>query len=279
MMQRGPNSRRDRRAQSQQGAPLSTSDLKLTGPLGLLTNKKLFIVASAVFAGGIVLSLFFGILGLTGGGTSGAPMQANEAPDVPRENGTPTASGTPTAESTPAAIKRYTVAPLMLIDPAKKYSATISTTKGDIVVDLYPDQAPLAVNSFVYLANDGYYNSTPFMQLAKNKDGGAFTAQAGDPTRTGLGTPGYTIKKETTSRPFAKGALVMGGSSADSNGGQFFFALSNEPALNGKYTVFGQVTSGQDVLDKLSLLDLTSGKAQGSGDTIRSIKLDEKPAS
>jgi len=255
---------------------MSTSDLRLTGPLGLLTNKKLFIVASAVFGAGIVLSLFFGILGISSGGSSSAPMQANEAPDVARENGTPTASGTPSVDSTPAAIKRYTVAPLMLIDPAKKYSATLTTTKGDIVIDLYPDQAPQAVNSFVYLANDGYYNSTPFMQIAKNSDGTPFTAQAGDPTRTGLGTPGYTVKKEPTSRPFVKGAVGMGGSSSDSNGGQFFISLGNYPPLNGKYTIIGQVTQGQDILDKLSLLDLTSGKASGSGDTIKSITLTEK---
>jgi cyclophilin family peptidyl-prolyl cis-trans isomerase len=255
---------------------MSTSDLRLTGPLGILTNKKLFIIVSVIFGAGIVLSLFFGILGLTGGGSSGAPMQANEAPDVPRENGTPTASGTPAVESTPAAIKRYTIAPVMIIDPAKKYQATISTTKGDVVIDLYPDQAPLAVNSFVYLANDGYYNNTPFMEVAKNKDGTPFTAQAGDPTRTGLGTPGYTVKKETTSRPFVKGAVAMGGSSSESNGGQFFFALSNEPALNGKYTIIGQVVQGQDIIDKLSLLDLTSGRAQGNGDTIKSVTLAEK---
>jgi cyclophilin family peptidyl-prolyl cis-trans isomerase len=276
MMQRGPNSRRDRRAQST-STPLSTSDLRLTGPLGLLTNKKLFIIASIIFGAGIVFSLFFGILGLSGGSSSSnTPMQANEAPDVPGDNGTPTASGTPSVDATPVAIKRYTVAPALIIDPAKKYAATISTTKGDIVVDLYPDQAPLAVNSFVYLANDGYYNNTAFMELAKNKDGTPFTAQAGDPTRTGLGTPGYTVKKEPTSRPFVKGAVAMGGSSSDSNGGQFFFALSNEPALNGKYTIIGQVTQGQDVLDKLSLVDLTSGKATGSGDMIKSVTLTEK---
>src|SRR3954470_20152245 len=99
MMNRGPNSRRDRRLQSQQRAPMSTSDLRLTGPLGLLTNKKLFIVASAVFGIGILLSLFFGILGLRGSNSSSTPMQANEAADVARENGTPTASGTPSVES------------------------------------------------------------------------------------------------------------------------------------------------------------------------------------
>src|SRR3954454_9917537 len=146
MMQRGPNSRRDRRLQSQQRAPMSTSDLRLTGPLGLLTNKKLFIVASAIFGVGIMLSLFFGILGLTGGGSSSAPMQANEAPDIPRDTtGTPTASTTPVVEPTPGTVKRYTIAPSLIIDPAKKYAATISTNKGDIVIDLYPDQAPQAV--------------------------------------------------------------------------------------------------------------------------------------
>jgi peptidylprolyl isomerase len=260
---------------------MSTTDLRLGGPLGLLTNRKLFIVASIIFAGGIVLSVFFGIIGLGTQTTSdGAPMQANEAADVPRDpGGTPTAGGTPAAEPTPGTIKRYTVAPLMLIDPAKRYTATLETTKGEIVIDLYPEQAPQAVNSFVYLANEGYYDNTPFMQVAKNKDGSPFTAQAGDPTRTGLGTPGYTIKKETTSRPFVEGAVAMGGSSSDSNGGQFFIALSDEPALNGKYTIFGQVVKGQDIVDKLSLVDVTSGKPQGSGDTIKSIKLEEKPAS
>jgi cyclophilin family peptidyl-prolyl cis-trans isomerase len=259
---------------------MSTSDLRIAGPLGVLTNKKLFIVASAVFGAGIVLSLFFGILGLTSGGKSSAPMQANEAPDVPRDNsGTPTADATAGPESTPAAVKRYTVAPALIIDPAKRYTATLETSKGNIVIDLYPDQAPQAVNSFIYLANDGYYNNTPFMEVAKNKDGTPFTAQAGDPTRTGLGTPGYTVKKEATSRPFVKGAVGMGGSSSDSNGGQFFIALNNQPALDGKYTIIGQVTQGQDLLDRLSLIDLTSGRAQGSGDTIKSIKLEEKPAS
>ena len=232
---------------------MSTSDLRLTGPLGLLTNKKLFIIASAIFGIGIMLSLFFGILRAgSGSSSSGKPMQANEAPDIPRDTtGTPTASTTPVAEPTPGTVKRYTVAPSLIIDPAKKYAATISTNKGDIVIDLYPDQAPQAVNSFVYLANDGYYNNTPFMQLVKNPDGTPFTAQAGDPTRTGLGTPGYTVKKEATSRPFVKGAVGMGGSSPDSNGGQFFISLGNYPALNGKYTIIGQVTQGQDLLDKL----------------------------
>jgi peptidylprolyl isomerase len=279
MMQRGPNSRRDRRAQAQRST-LSTSDLHIGGPLGLLTNKKLFIIASVIFAGGIVLSVFFGIIGLGTQAPDGGPMQANEAPDVPRDTtGTPTASGTPAAEPTPGTIKRYTIAPGIIVDPAKEYTATLETTKGNIVIALYPDQAPLATSSFVYLANAGYYDNTPFMQVAKNKDGSPFTAQAGDPTRTGLGTPGYTIKKESTARPFQRGAVAMGGASSDSNGGQFFIALSNEPALNGKYTIFGQVIQGQDIVDKLSLLDVTSGRPQGSGDTIKSIKLEEKAAS
>jgi peptidylprolyl isomerase len=257
---------------------MTPGDLHLTGALGILTNKKLFIVASAVFAIGIVLSLFFGILGLTGSGSDGAPMQANEAPDVARDPaGTPTASGTPGVESTPAAVKRYTVAPLLIIDPAKSYTATIETTKGNIVIDLFPDQAPQAVNSFVYLANDGYYNNTPFMQLVKNQDGTPFTAQAGDPTRTGLGTPGYSVKKEATSRPFVKGAVGMGGSSSESNGGQFFISLGNYPALNGKYTIIGQVTQGLNLLDNLTMLDLTSGRATGSSsDTIKAVTLAEK---
>jgi cyclophilin family peptidyl-prolyl cis-trans isomerase len=151
--------------------------------------------------------------------------------------------------------------------------ATVKTAKGDIQIRLDPQAAPEAVNSFVFLAREGYYNNTPFMQLTTNPEGSKYTAQAGDPTRTGLGNPGYSIRKESTSTAFARGAVGMGGSSPTSNGGQFFISYGDYPALTGKYTIFGQVTGGLDVLDRLALLDVAS-RASG-GDTILSIEIRE----
>src|SRR5262249_31194669 len=150
------------------------------------------------------------------------------------------------------------------LDNTKSYQATIKTTKGDIQVVLDTKSAPQAVNSFVFLARQGYYNNTSFLQTASNPDGSKFTAQAGDPTGTGLGSPGYSIAKETTTSPFARGAVGMGGSASNSNGGQFFISYGDYPALNSKYTIFGKVVAGLDVLDKLKLQDLSSKDSAGS---------------
>jgi cyclophilin family peptidyl-prolyl cis-trans isomerase len=196
----------------------------------------------------------------------------NELPDVPRDQAD---GSTAPAAATPANIKRYSQAPAMAIDTSKRYVATISTAKGDIQVELYPDQAPEAVNAFVFLAKDGFYDGTPFMELVKNPDGSKFYTQAGDPTRTGLGSPGFSVRKEQTTRPFARGAVGMGGSSANSNGGQFFISFGNYPALDGKYTIFGQVVSGLDVLDRITLLDLTTDGAPGPSDLIQSVSISE----
>jgi cyclophilin family peptidyl-prolyl cis-trans isomerase len=172
-------------------------------------------------------------------------------------------------------VKRFDTAPPMTVDPAKSYQATVKTTQGNIQLQLDAKAAPQTVNSFVFLAKQGYYNNTPFMQVVTNADGGKFTAQAGDPTGTGLGSPGYFIPKETTSAPFNKGAVGMGGSANNSNGGQFFISYGDYPALTNKYTIFGHVVAGQDVLDKLNLLDLTKKDSGGSPDKILSVDIQE----
>ncbi|HEY4684422.1 MAG TPA: peptidylprolyl isomerase [Dehalococcoidia bacterium] len=252
-----------------------STQVDLPGPLRILSNRRLFVVVSVVFGVAIVLSLLVGAIGGSSRTTpDGPPQQANEAPDVPQgEQGTP---GPSDASPTPAAaVKRYSQAPAVAIDPAKRYVATVKTPKGDIQIELYASEAPEAVNAFVFLARDGYYNGTPFMELVKNTDGSPFYAQAGDPTRTGFGTPGFSIKKETTTRPFVRGAVGMGGSAENSNGGQFFISYADMPALSGKYTIFGQVVAGLDVLERLALLDLTTGRGVGAGDEIQSITISE----
>jgi cyclophilin family peptidyl-prolyl cis-trans isomerase len=266
-----PNPRRVRRERDRPVTHrVEATEFDLPGPLRYLGNRKLFILMGLIFASALVGSLLYGLIGRGSTTSTNNPpgLTGNEAPDAPIA-----ATGTVEPNATAAPVKRYTSAPDLTIDTTKKYLATIKTSKGEIKIELYPDQAPQAVNSFVFLATDGYYNGTPFMQLVKNPDGSKFYAQAGDPTRTGYGTPGYTIKKENTTRPFSKGAVGMGGSADNSNGGQFFISFGDYPALNGKYTIFGQVVSGLDVLNNLSLLDLTKANSDASGDEIQSITI------
>jgi cyclophilin family peptidyl-prolyl cis-trans isomerase len=273
--QRSNRNTRRRRYSSDYG---SVTGMKMTGVLGVITNPKLFLGAMVLMGVAMLFSVIPGIsTGRNNTTSNGQVHQAGEVADKPADSGTPADASQPQAQLTPTT-KRYDTPPSMVIDPSKSYIATIKTTKGDIQVKLDPQAAPESVNSFVFLANDGYYNNTPFMELVKNSDGSKFVAQAGDPTcESGascqaLGTPGYSIKKETTDLPFDKGAVGMGGSSPTSNGGQFFISFGRYPALDGKYTIFGQVVSGQDVLDQLQLLDLTQADP-GQADSIISISI------
>ncbi len=248
------------------------SDLDLPGPLRLLANRKLFLVLAGFAGLAMVVSLFGGAIAGPSSGPTDGPMQATEAPDVAIETVLP---GTQTPSTPVPVVKRYTAPPAMTIDTSKKYTATITTSRGDITMELNPSAAPQAVNTFVFLAREGYYNGTQFMELVKGKDNSKFYAQAGDPTATGLGTAGFSVPKETTSLGFDRGAVGMGGSSENSNNGQFFISYVDEPALDGKYTIFGQVTSGLSVLDNLTLLDLTDRGNSGTGDKIVSVTITE----
>lgn len=257
-------SRRGRRRRYTQNYT-AASKADLPGPLRILSHPRVFMAVGIIFAVAIVGGLLFGAIGSSRGST----QQANEALDRPTdaENAT-----TPLPAVTPT-VRRFDAPPPMAIDPSKAYVATIKTAKGEITIKLDPQAAPAAVNSFVFLARQGYYDGTPFMEIAKNPDGTPFAAQAGDPTGTGLGTPGYSIAKEATAAPFDEGAVGMGGSSATSNGGQFFISFGDYPALTGKYTIFGRVISGMDVLSKLSLLD--PSKPAPAGDEILSVSISE----
>ena len=272
-----PQPRRVRRQTISDSERVSPMRLDLPGPLRVMTNPKVFITMGIIFAVAIVASLFAGAVFTPATTTDGPAAQANELADVPR-NTEDESSSEDGPQPTAVAVKRYTAAPPQTIDLSKTYTATINTSEGDITLELYPQQAPEAVNAFVFLAKEGYYNGTPFMELVKDQNGDKFYTQAGDPTETGLGSPGFSVKKEQTSRPFARGAVGMGGSSSTSNGGQFFISFGDYPALTGKYTIFGQVTSGLDVLDRLSLLDVSDrnvSSSSGSADEIESVVINE----
>ena len=105
----------------------------------------------------------------------------------------------------------------MTINVNKKYIATIKTEKGDIIIELYPDEAPVTVNNFVFLANEGFYNGTTFHRVIPG-----FMAQGGDPTGTGTGNPGYKFADESNNLTHGTGVISMANSGPNTNGSQFF---------------------------------------------------------
>jgi cyclophilin family peptidyl-prolyl cis-trans isomerase/protein-disulfide isomerase len=168
--------------------------------------------------------------------------------------------------------KQFTSCPAFNIDPAKQYIATIKTEKGEIVMQLFPDKAPLAVNSFVFLARQGWYDGVTFHRMIPG-----FAAQAGDPSGTGKGNPGYFFNNENSGLKFDKAGMVsMANSGPDTNGSQFFITFAPAPHLDGSYTIFGQVISGLDVAENLSPRDPSQGTSLPPGDTIINISIEEK---
>ena len=136
------------------------------------------------------------------------------------------------------------------IDDQAIYRATITTNRGTIVMDLDPQLAPQTVNNFVGLARQGYYDGLTFHRVVPD-----FVIQDGDPRGDGAGGPGYTIRDELNQRPYLRGTVGMALDWADTGGSQFFITHSPQPHLDGRYTVFGQVVSGMDVVDRLSQWD------------------------
>jgi cyclophilin family peptidyl-prolyl cis-trans isomerase/protein-disulfide isomerase len=169
--------------------------------------------------------------------------------------------------------KAATTCPPMSIDPKKQYTATLKTEKGAIVIALYPDKAPWAVNSFVHLAQSGWYQGSGFFRVITG-----YLAQAGDPSNTGLGTPGYQYSNEVTpDLRFDKAGMVgMANAGADTNGAQFFITYAPIPNLDGKYTVFGEVISGMDVLQTIRPRNPNEDAILFAPDPILSITIEEK---
>jgi peptidyl-prolyl cis-trans isomerase B (cyclophilin B) len=126
--------------------------------------------------------------------------------------------------------------------------AIIQTNHGPIHVELYPDDAPKTVDNFVKLANDGFYDSVIFHRVIPD-----FMVQGGDPTGTGSGGPGYTFEDEFNHHKVERGVLAMANAGPNTNGSQFFVVTTEAaPWLDGKHTVFGRVTDGMDVVDKIA---------------------------
>jgi peptidylprolyl isomerase len=219
------------------------------------------------------------------GQTAAAPTvdAFSAAPTPAVAEGVPTAASAPaeaapTAASAPAAApagqqKAYSAPPPMTIDPKKSYTATITTPRGDFVVKLRPDLAPQTVNSFVFLARAGFFNGVTWHRVLAN-----FMAQGGDPTGAGTGGPGYTVPDEFTDKvKFDKpGIMAMANTGQPNSGGsQFFVTTAPADFLDGKYTIFGEVTQGQDIVNGIPLRDPQQNPTT-PGEQIMKITIDEK---
>jgi cyclophilin family peptidyl-prolyl cis-trans isomerase len=168
--------------------------------------------------------------------------------------------------------KQYDAPPPMTIDASKKYFATFTMAKGgEFVAELYADKAPVTVNSFVFLAREGYFDGVTFHRVLED-----FMAQSGDPTGTGGGSPGYQFEDEFNDLTFDKaGILAMANSGPNTNGSQFFITYVPTPHLNGKHTIFGQVIEGMDVVNGLTRRDPNQNPTF-EGDAIETITITEE---
>jgi len=169
--------------------------------------------------------------------------------------------------------QQFSECPPMGIDLQKQYVATLKTEKGDIVIELLPEESPLAVNNFVFLARNGWFDGVTFHRVLPG-----FVAQSGDPSGTGFGGPGYAFVNETSpDLKYDKAGMVgMANSGKDSNGSQFFITYAPTPQLDGGYTIFGQVVSGMDVATNLSPRDPSTSFDLPPGDKIISVTIEEK---
>lgn len=169
--------------------------------------------------------------------------------------------------------RQFTECPPMTVDPKKEYTATIQTEKGDIVVRLFPDVAAMAVNSFIFLAQNGWFDGVTFHRVIPD-----FVAQTGDPSGSGMGGPGYTFSNEISPNlKFEReGLLGMANAGPDSNGSQWFITLGPAPHLDGGYTIFGEVISGMEVAQSLTPRDPQQNPGAPPGDQIVTVTVEEK---
>lgn len=178
-----------------------------------------------------------------------------------------------TSQNAPTvAAMQFATPPPMQIDVKKQYFATVNMAKGgEFVIQLYPDKAPITVNSFVFLANKGFFNGTTFHRVLEG-----FMAQGGDPTGLGNGGPGYTFENEINDLLFDKpGVVAMANAGPNTNGSQFFIMFGPYGLSENDYTIFGQVISGMDVVNGLTRRD-PQQNPNFAGDAIASITISEK---
>ena len=196
---------------------------------------------------------------------SSSKMSPTQSPTPAERTGvaaTPRPTSSPTGEGK---VLQWPSPPPVTIDAGRQYVATIKTNFGDIVVLLFPKDAPLAVNSFVFLARQGFFDGVKFHRVVKG-----FVIQSGDPTGTGTGGPGYRFADEKVTRDYIAGILAMANAGPNTNGSQFFITLADlRTRLPKNYTIFGQVTGGFDVALRIGDVPVTaSPSGEASSPTV-----------
>jgi cyclophilin family peptidyl-prolyl cis-trans isomerase len=157
----------------------------------------------------------------------------------------------------------------MAIDPAHTYTATIDTSAGTMTAELFAGEAPETVNNFVFLARDGFYDGVIFHRVTRG-----FMIQGGDPTGTGRGGPGYRFDDEPVTRKYNRGILAMANAGPNTNGSQFF-VMHADYGLPPNYTIFGRLTGGEDVLDKIATAPTAAQDRPVDPVTINSVEIAE----
>ena len=166
-------------------------------------------------------------------------------------------------------MKSYDKPPAMTIDTAKTYKATIETSAGRLEANLFASEAPQTVNNFVFLAKDGYYEDVIFHRVIKG-----FMIQGGDPTGTGRGGPGYRFNDEPVTRKYERGTLAMANAGPNTNGSQFFI-MHADYGLPPNYTIFGKLTSGEDIVDTIATAKTDASDRPAEPVKITSVSISE----
>jgi cyclophilin family peptidyl-prolyl cis-trans isomerase len=162
--------------------------------------------------------------------------------------------------------------PDLSIEPSKTYSATLETSKGTIVADLYPGDAPKTVNNFVFLAREGFYDGVTFHRVIQG-----FVIQGGDPEGTGRGGPGYQFEDELeNSLKYRDGTLAMANAGPNTNGSQFFIICGPQgERLPKNYSIFGRVREGMDVVHDIASVPTGAGDRPREDVVIRRVRIEE----
>ena len=169
--------------------------------------------------------------------------------------------------------RQFASCPPLTVQANQQYLVTLHTEKGDVVIQLYPDKAPITVNSFLFLAHNGWYDNITFHRVIPD-----LFAQTGDPSGTGKGNPGYYIITEIdpSLKFLGPGMVAMVNSGPDTSGSQFFITYGAATQYDGQYTIFGQVLRGMEVVESLTPRDAQHGVNTPPGDKLMSITIEER---
>ena len=170
-------------------------------------------------------------------------------------------------------IHQLSACPPKSVDPLRQYIATLHTAKGDVLLQLFPEKAPLAVSNFVSLANSGWYDNNTFYRVLTGQ-----VVMTGDPSGTGYGNPGYLFGTEIPSglNFDQSGMVAMDNNGPDTNGSRFFITLAPAPQMDGQYTIFGKVLSGLEILSSLTARDPRPGIYLSPGDALIRVSVEER---